>query len=175
MTILRVLVYRENIDDWICRSSIDKRVRSQGVIALNSGVRVSNHIDFAAVQLDIFTGLQWSVIEVTTAYVISCMPATRFLFVQLLPKFRQLPAVQRARPYLEWMSWPETWTKKSKSSKCVSGVSDASTAHVVAGQEGRLEMGNFNVNDGTTKTSETLYGSMSYSIGSSESRKHGST
>lgn len=170
MTILRVLVYRENIDDWICRSSTDT-----GAISLKSGVKVSNHIDFDAVQLDIFTGLQWSVLEVTTAYVISCMPATRFLFVKLLPRFRQLPAMQRARPYLQWISWPETWTKRSKSNKCVSGASDASAPHMVAVQEGRLEMENFNVKDGTTKTSEPLYGSMDYSIGSSESRKQGST
>lgn len=120
---------------------------------------------FDAVQLDIFTGLQWSVLEVTTAYVISCMPATRFLFVQLLPRCRQLPAVQRARPYLKWMSWPETWTKKSKSSKGVSGVSDFSTGHMGAGHEDRFEMGNFIVKDGTTETSETLYGSMDHSFG----------
>lgn len=78
MTILRVLVYRENIDDWICRSSINTEVRRQGDIAPSSGGKVSYHIDFDAVQFDIFTGLQWSVLEVTTAYVIYACPRLAF-------------------------------------------------------------------------------------------------
>lgn len=102
------------------------------------------------------------------------MPATRFLFVQLLPKIRRLPAVRRARPYLEWMSWPEKWTRKSKSSQGMSGASDATTAHAVAGQEGQLELGDFSLKDGTAEGSKNLYGSVDYSIGSSESRKRGS-
>ncbi|KAJ0103903.1 hypothetical protein J7T55_004228 [Diaporthe amygdali] len=146
MTILRVLVYRENIDDWI-------------------------------LQLDIFAGLKWSVIEVTTAYVISCMPATRFLFVQLLPRFQRLPAVQQARPHLAWMSWPTKWTRKGQSSNGTSRASDVNTARIAARQERHLEMGNFSLKDGTTEASTKFCGSMDYSIGSSEGtvRKHGST
>lgn len=102
------------------------------------------------------------------------MPATRFLLVQLLPRIQRLPVVERARPYLEWMSWPEAWTRKSKSSKGVSGASDASTAHVAAGQDGRLELGNLSLN-GTTETFAKLYGSMEHSIASSVCRKQGST
>lgn len=143
-------------------------------MALNPRMKVSDH-QLNAVQLDLSTGLQWSVIEVTTAYVISCMPATRFLIAQLLPKVQRLPTVQRARPYLEWVSWPESWGRKSKSSKGLSGVSDATTAHVVAGQEDRLDMGNLNLKDDTTETSKKLYGSLDSTTGSSESPKHGWT
>lgn len=56
----------------------------------------------------------------------------------------------------------------------MSGASDATTAHAVAGQEGQLELGDFSLKDGTAEGSKNLYGSVDYSIGSSESRKHGS-
>lgn len=40
-------------------------------------------------EIDLYQGLIYSVIEVTTAYVISCMPATRLLLTAYFPAIRQ--------------------------------------------------------------------------------------
>lgn len=41
------------------------------------------------VEIDLYRGLIYSVIEVTTAYVISCLPATRLLLTAYFPAIRQ--------------------------------------------------------------------------------------
>jgi hypothetical protein len=41
------------------------------------------------VEIDLYEGLIYSVIEVTTAYVISCLPATRLLLTAYFPAIKQ--------------------------------------------------------------------------------------
>lgn len=75
-------------------------------------------------ELDLYQGLIYSVIEVTTAYVISCMPATRLLLTAYFP------AIKKA---IGTWGIPSFTSKRSK--KTVGGSASSAEPWTGAGYE----------------------------------------